>query len=82
MVKLDLNAKIEGRETEKEVKKLHMRTTQNLVVEKDQRIPGRSQTLPTRHDVSTLSSLKTIENSAKYRRRLLTIILMVVVVIV
>ncbi|KAK4013912.1 hypothetical protein OUZ56_026464 [Daphnia magna] len=70
-VKLDLNAQIEGLRTEIGVSKVHLRTIQEQVIDQGARIPSRPQTLSARQDVSTRSTLKSLEATVLHRRTLL-----------
>ncbi|KZS06410.1 Uncharacterized protein APZ42_030148 [Daphnia magna] len=64
MVKLDLNAQIEGLRTEIGINKVHLRTIQEQVIDQGARIPNRPQTLSARQDVSARSTLKSLEATA------------------
>ncbi|KAK4009238.1 hypothetical protein OUZ56_018354 [Daphnia magna] len=70
-VKLDLNAQIKGLRTEIGVSKVHLRTIQEQVIDQGARIPSRPQTLSARQDVSTRSTLKSLEATVLHRRTLL-----------
>ncbi|KAK4027431.1 hypothetical protein OUZ56_016477 [Daphnia magna] len=71
MVKLDLNAQIEGLRTEIGISKVHLRTIQEQVIDQGARIPNRPQTLSARQDVSARSTLKSLEATVLHRRTLL-----------
>ncbi|KAK4028547.1 hypothetical protein OUZ56_021552 [Daphnia magna] len=71
VVKLDLNAQIEGLRTEIGISKVHLRTIQEQVIDQGARIPSQPQTLSARQDVSARSTLKSLEATVLHRRTLL-----------
>ncbi|KAK4021656.1 hypothetical protein OUZ56_003566 [Daphnia magna] len=70
-VKLDFNAQIDGLRTEIGVRKVHLRTIQEQVIDQGARKPNRPQTLSARQEVSVRSTLKSLEATVLHRKTLL-----------